>query len=50
MAITIFAVLAGIRLAVLFLWLNITVAVGAMNGLLFYANVVAANRVVLLPY
>jgi hypothetical protein len=30
--------------------LNITVAVGTLNGLLFYANIVAANRVVLLPY
>ena len=49
-AITIFAILAGIGLVVLFLWLNITVAVGTLNGLLFYANIVAANRVVLLPY
>ena len=49
-AITIFAILAGIGLIVLFLWLNITVAVGTLNGLLFYANIVAANRVVLLPY
>ena len=49
-AITVFAILAGIGLVVLFLWLNITVAVGTLNGLLFYANVVAANRVILLPY
>ena len=49
-SITIFAILAGIGLVVLFLWLNITVAVGTLNGLLFYANIVAANRVVLLPY
>ena len=49
-SITIFAILAGIGLVVLFLWLNITVAVGTLNGLLFYANTVAANRVVLLPY
>ena len=49
-AITIFAILAGIGLIILFLWLNITVAVGTLNGLLFYANIVAANRVVLLPY
>ena len=34
----------------IFLWLNLTVAVGTVNGLLFYANIVAANRVVLLPY
>ena len=49
-AITIFAILAGVGLIILFLWLNITVAVGTLNGLLFYANIVAANRVVLLPY
>ena len=50
MAITIFVIIAGIGLVVLFLWLNITVAIGTLNGLLFYANIVAANRVVLLPY
>ena len=49
-SITVFAILAGIGLVVLFLWLNITVAVGTLNGLLFYANIVAANRVALLPY
>ena len=49
-SITLFAILAGIGLVALFLWLNITVAVGTLNGLLFYANIVAANRVVLLPY
>ena len=30
--------------------MNITIAIGTLNGLLFYANIVAANRVVLLPY
>ena len=49
-SITVFAILAGVALVVLFFWLNITVAVGTLNGLLFYANIVAANRVVLLPY
>ena len=49
-SITVFSILAGLGLIVLFLWLNITVAVGTLNGLLFYANVVAANRVILLPY
>ena len=34
-SITIYAVLAGIGLVVLFLWLNVTVAVRTMNGLLF---------------
>ena len=48
--ITVFAILTGIGLMVLFLWLSITVAIGTLNGLLFYANIVAANRVVLLPY
>ena len=48
--ITIFAILAGIGLVILFLWLNITVAIGTLNGLLLYANIVAANRIVLLPY
>ena len=49
-AITIFAILAGIGLVVVALWLNITVAVGTLNGLLFYTNIIAANKVVLLPY
>ena len=49
-AITIFSIVAGLGLIVLILWLNMTVAVGTLNGLLFYANIVAANRVVLLPY
>ena len=49
-SITTFAILAGIGLVVVFLWLNITVAIGTLNGLLFYANIIAANRVALLPY
>ena len=48
--ITVFSFLAGLGLVVLILWLNVTVAVGTLNGLLFYANIVSANRVVLLPY
>ena len=48
--ITIFAFLAGLGLVALILWLNMTVAIGTLNGLLFYANIVSANRVVLLPY
>ena len=48
--ITVFAIIAGIGLVIIFLWLNITVAEGTLNGLLFYANIVSANRVVLLPY
>ena len=34
---------AGIALVILMLALNMTVAVGTLNGLLFYANIVAAN-------
>ena len=49
-AITVFAILAGIVLVILILWLNITVAIGSLNGLLFYANMVSANRAVFLPY
>ena len=48
--ITVFALLAGLGLVVLVLWLNLTVAVGTLNGLLFYANIVSANRIALLPY
>ena len=48
-AITLFAFLAGLALVALIMSLNMTVAVGTLNGLLFYANIVSANRVVLLP-
>ena len=48
--ITVISILGGFGLVILLLWLNITVAAGTLNGLLFYANIVAANRVVLLPY
>ena len=48
--ITVFSIFAGLGLIALLLWLNMTVAVGTLNGLLFYANIVSANRVVLLPY
>ena len=37
------SVLAGILLVALVLWLNLTVAVGTLNGVIFYANIVAAN-------
>ena len=49
-AITIAAILAGIALVALLLVLNMTVAVGTLNGLIFYANVVYANKSVLLPF
>ena len=49
-AITIAAILAGIALVALLLVLNMTVAVGTLNGLIFYANVVYANKSILLPF
>ena len=49
-AITIAAILAGIALVALLLLLNMTVAVGTLNGLIFYANVVYAHQNILLPF
>ena len=37
------AFIAGIALVIFLLVLNMTVAVGTLNGILFYANIVAAN-------
>ena len=42
--------LSGIALVALLLSLNLTVAVGTVNGIVFYANIVAANSKVLLPF
>ena len=47
---TIAASLAGIALVTLLLVLNMTVAIGTLNGLIFYANVVHANKNILLPF
>ena len=49
-AITVTAILAGIALVALLLLLNITVALGTLNGLIFYANIVHANNSILLPF
>ena len=49
-AVTIAAILAGIALVALFLILNMTVAGGTLNGLIFYANIVHANESILLPF
>ena len=49
-AITIAAILAGVALVALLLLLNVTVAVGTLNGLIFYANVVHANESISLPF
>ena len=48
--ITAAALLAGIILVIALLALNMTVAVGTLNGLIFYVNIVAANRSILLPF
>ena len=37
------ACVAGIALVILLLALNMTVAIGTLNGILFYANIVAAH-------
>ena len=49
-SITIAALLAGILLIAILLVLNMTVEVGTLNGLIFYINIVAVNRSVLLPF
>ena len=40
----------GILLVALLLIFNLTVAVGTLNGIIFYANIVAANHSTFLPY
>ena len=49
-AITLAAILAGVALVAILLLLNMTVAIGSINGLIFYANVVHANKSILLPF
>ena len=49
-AFTIAAILVGITLVALLLTLNLTVAVGTLNGMIFYANIVHANKSILLPF
>ena len=41
--------LAGVVLVAVLLLLNLSVAVGTINGLMFYANVVQANRSIFFP-
>ena len=43
------SMMAGILLVTALLALNITVAVGLINGFIFYANIVAANSAVFFP-
>ena len=49
-AITIAAIFAGIALVTILLVLNMTVAVGTLNGMIFYVNVVYVNKSILLPF
>ena len=42
--------LAGIGLVVLMMACNLTLEAGTLNGLLFYANIVIANRAILFPF
>ena len=44
------ALLAGIILVCLILLLNLTVAVGTLNGIIFYANIVNANSSTFFPF
>ena len=44
------ALIFGIFLVVLILALDLTVAVGTMNGLIFYANIVQAHNPIFLPF
>ena len=48
--ITVGAVIAGIALVSLLLVFNLTVAVGTLNGLIFYCNIVYANNNILFPF
>ena len=41
------SILAGLILVVILTSLNLTVAIGAINGLIFYANIVQTNKAVL---
>ena len=43
--ITMGAIASGIALVVIILVLNLTTAVGTLNGLIFYANIVASNNI-----
>ena len=44
------AIVAGIILVASLLVLNLTVAIGTPNGIIFYANIVAANQSTFLPF
>ena len=44
-----FFIAAGIALVVFLMLLNLTVSVGTINGLIFYANIVRANQAIFFP-
>lgn len=44
------SLLAGIALVTFLLILNLTVAVGTLNGIIFYTNIIAANKSSFLPF
>ncbi len=48
-AIIFVALLSGLALVVIILYLNLTVAVGSLNALIFYANIMLANMSILMP-
>ena len=48
-AIALGAIASGVVLVVIILVLNLTVAVGTLNGLIFYANIMAANNITFCP-
>ena len=50
LALLILFAIAGIALVAFLLAFNLTVAVGTINGLIFYANIIGANRAIFLPY
>ena len=44
------AIISGIGIVAMLLMLNLTVAVGTLNGVIFYANIVASNFSTFLPF
>ena len=44
------ALVSGVIMVALFVFLNLTVALGTVNGIIFYANIVLINRSVFLPF
>lgn len=45
-----FGLISGIVLVVLILWLNLTVAMGTFNGIVFYANIIVTSNSLFLPF